>query len=68
MYSDLFATASDLAYSLFLAYSGDKNTMRKFDLGGYLVTLYQITHSSKVISEIEREFYVKKMIDKFNNQ
>lgn len=37
--------------------------MRKFDLGGYLVTLYQICHSSNVISEIEREFYTKRIIE-----
>lgn len=66
MYSDLFSTVSDLGYSLFLAYMGDKNTMRKFDLGGYLVTLHQISHSSNVISAIEREFYTKKIISEFN--
>lgn len=66
MYSDLLATSSDIGYSLFLAYLGDKNTMRKFDLGGYLVTLYQISHSSNVISAIEREFYTKRIIEKLN--
>ena len=67
MYSDLFSTVSDLGYSLFTAYMGDKNTLRKFDLGGYLVTLYQICHSSNVISAIEAEFYTKKIIDELNN-
>ena len=62
MYSDTFSTISDIGYSMFTAYMGDKNTMRKFDLGGYLVTLYQICHSSNVISAIEREFYTKKII------
>lgn len=66
MYSDLLATSSDIGYSLFLAYMGDKNTMRKFDLGGYLVTLYQISHSFIVISAIEREFYTKRIIEKLN--
>lgn len=66
MYSDLLATTSDIGYSLFLAYMGDKNSMRKFDLGGYLVTLHQISNSSNVISAIERDFYVNKIIDKFN--
>lgn len=65
MYSDMFSTCSDLGYSLFLAYMGDKNTMRKFDLGGYLVTLYQISHNSNVISAVEREFYTKKIICEF---
>lgn len=66
MYSDLFSTCSDLGYSLFMAYMGDKNTMRKFDLGGYLVTCYQISHSSKVISEIESEFYINKIMNELN--
>lgn len=63
MYSDTLSTVSDIGYSMFTAYMGDKNTMRKFDLGGYLVTLYQICHSSNVISEIEREFYTKRIIE-----
>ena len=67
MYSDTFSTVSDIGYSMFTAYMGDKNTMRKFDLGGYLVTLYQICHSSNVISEIEREFYTKRIIEEFEN-
>lgn len=63
MYSDTFSTISDIGYSLFTAYLGDRNTMRKFDLGGYFVTLYQICHSSNVISSIEREFYTKRIIE-----
>lgn len=65
MYSDVFSTISDIGYSMFTAYMGDKNTMRKFDLGGYFVTLYQICHSSNVISAIEREFYTKRIIEEF---
>ncbi|MDY3732994.1 MAG: hypothetical protein SO001_07950 [Alloprevotella sp.] len=65
MYSDTFSTVSDIGYSMFTAYMGDKNTMRKFDLGGYLVTLYQICHSSNIISEIERDFYTKRIIEEF---
>lgn len=61
MYSNALATVSDLALSLYLAYHGDKNAMRKFDLGGYMVTLYQISHSTKVISEIETECYIHKI-------
>lgn len=68
MYSDMFSTVSDLGYSLFLAYTGDRNAMRKFDLGGHLVTLYQISQSSNVISAFEREFYTKKIISKLNNK
>ena len=68
MYSNLFSTVSDIGYSMFLAYMGDKNAMRKFDLGGYIVTLFQISHSFNIISEIEREFYTKKIIDTFNQE
>ena len=50
---------------MFTAYMGDKNTMRKFDMGGYFVTLYQICHSSDVISAVEREFYTKRIINEF---
>lgn len=66
MYSNTFSTLSDLGFSLFTAYMGDKNTMRKFDLGGYMITLYQICHSSNVISAIEREFYTKIIINEFD--
>lgn len=66
MYSNALAIASDLAYSLFLAYMGDKNAMRKFDLGGYLVALQSISENSNVISSIEREFHTNKIIDAFN--
>lgn len=66
MYSDTLSTVSDICYSMFTAYLGDKNSMRKFDLGGYLVTIYQICHSQNVISAIEREFYTTKIIEEFN--
>lgn len=60
-YSNTLSTVSDIGYSMFLAMSGDSNAMRKFDLGGYVVTLYQISNCSKVISEIETEFYINKI-------
>lgn len=67
MYSDTLSTLSDIGFSIFKAYMGDKNTLRKFDLGGYIVTLYQICHSSNVIASIESEFYTKKIAKEFNN-
>lgn len=66
MYSDIFATVSDLGYTLFKAYLGDKKAMAKFDLGGYLVTLYQISHSTNIIMAVEQEFYTKRIIEKLN--
>ncbi len=65
-YSNTLATVSDIGISMFMAYNGDKNAMRKFDLGGYMVTLYQISHSFNVISHIEREFYTNKIITELN--
>lgn len=61
MYSNALATVSDIGLSMYLAMHGDKNAMRKFDLGGYMVTLYQISHCTKIISEIETEFYIHKI-------
>ena len=66
MYSDIFATASDLGYTLLKAYLGDKKAMAKFDLGGYLVTLYQISHSTDIIMAVEQEFYTKRIIENLN--
>lgn len=65
--SNVIATCSDLAYSLFLAYNGDRNAMRLFDLGGYIATWQTIAQSEKVMAAIEREFYVNSLINKFKN-
>lgn len=66
MYANSFATFSDLAYTIFLAYIGDKNALRKFDLGGAIVSCYQICHSVAVIREIEAEFYMSKIYESMN--
>lgn len=67
-YANIFATCSDLAYTLFLAYTGDKNALRKFDLGGAIVGCYQICHSECVIREIESEFLINKVIESIKKQ
>lgn len=66
MYANAFATFSDIAYTLFLAYIGDKNALRKFDLGGAVVGCYQICHSVSVIKSIEAEFYMSKIYESMN--
>lgn len=63
LYANLLATAGDLAYTLFLATRCDHNALRKFNLGGYLVTLRTICHSTEVLAEIERQFYVQKIAE-----
>lgn len=66
MYANTLATFSDIAYTLFLAYIGDKNALRKFDLGGAIVGCYQICHSVRVIRAIEAEFYISKLYQSMN--
>lgn len=62
-YANTLATFSDIAYTIFLAYIGDKNALRKFDLGGAMVGCYQICHSVSVIKAIEAEFILNKVIE-----
>lgn len=66
MYANSLATFSDLAYTIFLAYVGDKNALRKFDLGGAIVSCYQLCHSVAVIRAIEAEFYMSKIYESMN--
>lgn len=63
MYANTLATLSDIAYTMFLAYIGDKNALRKFDLGGAIVGCYQICHSVSVIKAIEADFILCKVIE-----
>ncbi len=62
MYANTLSIFSDIAYTIFLAYIGDKNALRKFDLGGALVGCYQICHSVCIIKAIEAEFIMNKVI------
>lgn len=70
MYSNIFSTISDLGYTLFISFLDDTKAMQKFDLGGYLVSYYQICSSSEIIAEIERTFITNKIINQltqYNN-
>ena len=67
MYSDTIATVSDIGYSMIKAYMGDKNTMQKFDLGGYIVTLAQICKSQSFIAAMNTKYQVEKIITELNN-
>lgn len=66
MYSNLVATYTDIGLTLCSAYLGDKNALRKFDLGGYAVTLSEIINSHSVIAAIESEFFVNGIINILN--
>lgn len=67
MYSDTIATVSDIGYSMIKAYLGDKDTMQKFDLGGYIVTLAQICKSQSFIAAMNTKYQVDKIITELNN-
>lgn len=67
MYSDTIATVSDIGYSMIKAYLGDKNTMQKFDLGGYIVTLSQICKTQSFIAAMNTKYRVNHIISEFNN-
>ena len=62
----MLSTVSDIGFSMIKAYMGDKNTMQKFDLGGYFVTLSQICTSQSIIATIETEFAVNRIIKELN--
>lgn len=67
MYSDTIATVSDIGYSMIKAYLGDKNTMQKFDLGGYIITLSQICKTQGFIAAMNTKYKVDYIISEFNN-
>jgi hypothetical protein len=55
-YSNLIASASNLAYVGISAANGNEAAIRKLDLGGLMVTCYRIATDSKFIREAKREF------------
>ena len=56
LYSDMIATTSDVVQTAFRAYAGDENSLKNFDLGGFLVTLYRLMTDTKFIMKIKEEF------------
>ena len=70
LYSNLIATTSDVVQTACLAYSGDKNAIKNFDLGGFLVTVYRLITDTKYIMKIKEEFIDKewdRIIESKNN-
>lgn len=56
LYSDMIATSSDVVQTAIRAYTGDENSLKNFDLGGFLVTIYRLITDTKYIMKIKEEF------------
>ena len=59
LYSNMIATTSDVVQTSIRAYNGDKNAIKNFDLGGFLVTVYRLITDTKYIQKIKEEFIFK---------
>ncbi len=67
MYSNMMATCSDLGYTLYLCCLGKLSALKKFNLGGYIVTLKTIINNTEVIGEIERQFILHEFEKRLND-
>lgn len=56
LYSNIIATTSDVVQTAIRTYIGDKNAIKNFDLGGFLVTIYRLITDTKYILKIKEEF------------
>ena len=60
LYSNVIATSSDIVQTVIRAAMDDADAVKNFDLGGFLVTLYRITHDVQFIQKIKEEFIINK--------
>ena len=70
LYSNMIATTSDIVQTAVRVYSGDKNAIKNFDLGGFLVTVYRLITDTRYIMKIKEEFIFNewdKIIETKNN-
>lgn len=70
LYSNMIATTSDIVQTAVRAYRGDKNAIKNFDLGGFLVTVYRLITDTRYIMKIKEEFIFNewdKIIETKNN-
>ena len=70
LYSNMIATSSDIIQTSCRAYAGDKNAIKNFDLGGFLVTVYRLITDTTYIMKIKEEFIFNewdKIIESKNN-
>ena len=56
LYSNLFATTSDVIQTSIRTYIGDDNAIKDFDLGGFLITMYRIITDTDFILKVKEEF------------
>ena len=59
-YADMIVTGSDLAVTMYQSHLGQLEAMRKFDLGGYIVTLEKLLSSTRTINDIECKYMLRK--------
>lgn len=55
-YSNAIASGSNVIYTTIRSYLGDANALNKLDVGGIIVTIYQLVNNEKFIREIKEEF------------
>lgn len=55
-YSNIIASTSNIVYVALSTYMGDKESAKLLDVGGFMVTLYQIASSKKLQTKIYKEF------------
>lgn len=55
-YSNAIASGSNVIYTAVRSYLGDANALNKLDIGGIIVTIYQIVTNEKFIREVKEEF------------
>lgn len=56
LYSNMIATTSDIVQTAVRAYNGNEDSIKNFDLGGFLVTVYRLITDTKYIMKIKEEF------------
>ena len=70
LYSNMIATTSDVVQTAVRAYNGDNNSIKNFDWGGFLVTVYRLISDTEFITKVKDEFIYKewdRIIDSDDN-
>jgi hypothetical protein len=62
-YSNIIASSSNALYVLLSSYFGDKTSVRKLDIGGFIVTIHQILHDEALRYKIKEEFITENFIE-----
>lgn len=55
-YSNAIASASNTIYATASAYMGDKNALKRLDVGGIIVTIYRLISDYDFIRKVKEEF------------